>query len=87
MFGFFHKLLWNEFFGQHNNLYIPKLRKHELDPWVAKIPGEGNDNSLQYSCLKNPMDRGACHTPTLQRVTESDITERLSTGSQGKTLK
>ena len=22
-------------------------------------PGEGNDNSLQYSCLENPMDRGA----------------------------
>ena len=22
-------------------------------------PGEGNDNPLQYSCLENPMDRGA----------------------------
>ena len=22
-------------------------------------PGEGNGNPLQYSCLKNPMDRGA----------------------------
>ena len=22
-------------------------------------PGEGNDNSLQYSCLENPMDIGA----------------------------
>ena len=21
-------------------------------------PGEGNGNSLQYSCLENPMDRG-----------------------------
>ena len=21
--------------------------------------GEGNDNPLQYSCLENPMDRGA----------------------------
>jgi len=24
-----------------------------------KIPGEGNGNPLQYSCLGNPMDKGA----------------------------
>ena len=24
-----------------------------------KIPGEENGNPLQYSCLENPMDRGA----------------------------
>ena len=34
-------------------------RKRGFDPWVRKIPGEGNGNPLQYSCLKNPMDRGA----------------------------
>ena len=28
-------------------------------PWVRKNPGEGNGNSLQYSCLENSMDRGA----------------------------
>ena len=26
------------------------------DPWVCSIPGEGNGDSLQYSCLGNPMD-------------------------------
>ena len=25
----------------------------------ARSPGGGNDNPLQCSCLKNPMDRGA----------------------------
>ena len=30
-----------------------------VDLWFGKIPGEGNDNSLQYSCLGNPMDRDA----------------------------
>ena len=25
----------------------------------GRSPGEGNGNSLQYSCLGNPMDRGA----------------------------
>ena len=28
-------------------------------PGLGKSPGEGNDNPLQYSCLGNPMDRGA----------------------------
>ena len=27
-------------------------------PGVGRSPGEGNGNPLQYSCLKNPMDRG-----------------------------
>ena len=25
----------------------------------GRSPGEGNGNPLQYSCLRNPMDRGA----------------------------
>ena len=28
-------------------------------PGSGRSPGEGNDNPLQYSCLENPMDRGA----------------------------
>ena len=30
-----------------------------LIPGSGRSPGEGNGNPLQYSCLKNPMDRGA----------------------------
>ena len=30
-----------------------------LIPGSRRSPGEGNGNSLQYSCLGNPMDRGA----------------------------
>ena len=31
-----------------------------LIPGLGRSPGEGNGNHpLQYSCLKNPMDRGA----------------------------
>ena len=30
-----------------------------FNPWVRKIPGEGNGNPLQYYCLENPMDSGA----------------------------
>ena len=28
-------------------------------PRLGRFPGEGNGNPLQYSCLGNPMDRGA----------------------------
>ena len=28
-------------------------------PGSGKSPGEGNDNPLQFSCLGNPMDKGA----------------------------
>ena len=38
-----------------------------LIPGLGKSPGEGNGNPLQYSCLENPMDRGASRA-TLHRV-------------------
>ena len=38
-------------------------------------PGEGNGNPLQYSCLDNPMDRGA-RRATVSGVTKSQT--RLS---------
>ena len=31
----------------------------DLSPGSGRCPGEGNDNPFQYSCLKNPMERGA----------------------------
>ena len=30
-----------------------------LIPGSGRVPGEGNGNLLQYSCLENPMDGGA----------------------------
>ena len=30
-----------------------------LIPGSGRSPGEGNGNPLQYSCLRNPMNRGA----------------------------
>ena len=31
-------------------------------PGLRRCPGEGNGNPLQYSCLGNPKDRGACQS-------------------------
>ena len=36
-------------------------------PGLGRSPGEGNGNPLQYSFLKNPMDRGAWQA-TVHRV-------------------
>ena len=41
-----------------------------LIPGSGRSPGEGNGTSLQYSCLENPMDRGAWRA-TVHRVAKS----------------
>ena len=33
-----------------------------LIPGLGSYPGERNGNPVQYSCLENPMDRGAWQT-------------------------
>ena len=35
------------------------VRDSGLIPGLGRSPGEGHGNPLQYSCLENPMDRGA----------------------------
>ena len=42
-------------------------------PGSGRSPGEGNGNPLQYSCLGNPMDRGAWRA-TVHGVTELGTT-------------
>ena len=60
-----------------------------FDPWVGKIPAVGNGNPLQYSCLGNPMDRGAwwatVHSITKCRTWLSDQA-RTHTHIQRRTI-
>ena len=48
--------------------------------WVlsldGKIPGGGNGNPLKYSCLENPMDRGAWWATVQGVAKELDMTEK-----------
>ena len=43
-------------------------------PWLERSPGEGNDNPLHYSCLGNPMVKGAWQAAVHGVTKESDMT-------------
>ena len=46
------------------------VRDVGLIPQSRRSPGEGNGSPVQYSCLENPMDRGAWRA-LVRRVTKS----------------
>ena len=46
------------------------LRDMASVPGLGRSPGEGDGYPLQYSCLENPMDRGAWRA-TVRRVSKS----------------
>ena len=54
------------------------LRDPVSIPESGRSLGEGNGSPLQYSCLENPIDRGA-RWFTVPGMAESDTTEQLST--------
>ena len=43
-------------------------------PGSGRSLGEGNGNKLQYSCLGNPMDRGAWQAIVHSVIRELDVT-------------
>ena len=51
-------------------------------PESGRSPEGGHGNPLQYSCLGNPMDRGAWVGYSAWGCKESDTTERLSTRAE-----
>ena len=50
------------------------VRDTGLIPGSGRSPQGGHGNPLQYSCLENPMDRGAWWA-TAHRIAESNMTE------------
>ena len=53
-------------------------------PGLGRSPGEGNGNPLQYSCLENPMDRGAWWATVHRTAKSRTQLEQLSTRTQLK---
>ena len=53
-----------------------------LIPGLGQSPGGGTGNLLQYSCLEDPMDRGACGLQSmgLQTAGHNLVTDRMCIG-------
>ena len=47
-------------------------------PGSGRSPGGGHGSPLQYSCLENPMDRGAWWTTVYRVAQEVDMTQQLN---------
>ena len=52
-------------------------------PGLGRFPGGGHGNPLRYSCLENPMDRGAWGSTVHGVAKECDTAERQSMSTQG----
>ena len=57
-----------------------QCRRCAFDPWRwrGRSAREGNGNPLQYSCMGNPVDRGAWWATIYRIAKESDTTEQLN---------
>ena len=67
-----------------------QCRRWGFHPWLERSSGEGNGNPLQYSCLGNPIDRGAWWAAVMgsQRValglaTKATASLRMHSGPRG----
>ena len=66
----FLKLSGIFFFPQIYLIHTGDIRNAVLIPGSRRSSGGRHSNPLQYSCLENPMDRGACWA-TIQGITKS----------------
>ena len=48
-----------------------------LIPGLGRSPGEGNGNPLQYSCLRNPMKRGASWVTKKKKKVAKTVAKEL----------
>ena len=64
-----------------------QCRRREFDSLLGRSPGEGNGNPLQYSCLENPMDRGAWQAAVHEVAESRTRLKRLSMQSDKRPKK
>ena len=63
-------------------LEVLDVRDADLLPRSWRSPGGGHGNPLQYSCLENPVDRGAWWVPVHGVITSQTWLKQLSMHSQ-----
>ena len=71
--------MYASYMGFPGGLVVKNLPANAGDmgsiPGSGRSPGEGNGNPLPYSCLENPMDRGAWRVTAHGVTKESDTAE------------
>ena len=73
--------------GREQAYQCRRRKKCRFDPGSGRSPGGGHGNPLQYSCLENPMDRGAWWA-TVHRVAQSQTElKQLSRHASKRILK
>ena len=55
------------------------VRDKDLIPGLRRSPGGGHGNPFQYSCLENPMDRGAWQATVYEVAKSQTRLKQLST--------
>ena len=80
-------VLFRWFSGKESTCQCTRFRRLEFDPGSGRSPGGGNGNPFQYSCLGNPIDRGAWQA-TVHGVTKSQtqLNENACTGTHSPSL-
>ena len=76
---FYISFFWQDIPKKHCNVTSLKLRTNEV------ILGEGNGTPLQYSCLENPRDRGACWAAVYGVTQSRTRLTQLSSSSRSDT--
>ena len=61
--------------GKESACRCRRCKRHEFSPWVGKMPWRMAWGPTQYSCLENPMDRGAWMA-AIHGVAKSEHTHR-----------
>jgi len=73
--------------GKNPAASVGNIRDSDSTPGLGRSPGEGHGNPLQYSCLENPMDRGAWWA-TVHGITKSQTQlKQFSTQAPKEALK
>ena len=57
-----------------------------LIPGLRRLPGRGHGNQLQYSCLENPMDRGAWQAAVHKVAQSQTQLKQLSKAHPGESF-
>ena len=71
------------FYGGSGIKNLPtNARDAGLIPGLGRCPGEGNGKPFQYSCLGNPMDRGAWPATVRGVAKDLDMTKWLNNSNK-----